>query len=326
MYKLIYLIVFSPLVAIAQITTQAQATPQVGIHGDVYIASGVDVVVYSPSTTFVKGVIKSRDDNPGSIIFNANNIGTGASADAHVEAFVTSIETPNFTFPVGDEGVYQPLRTEEGDKSTLKVNFQLKKHSNETLPTGIDKISSRFYWETKGTRKAKLSLSWNMFSDIDVLTDRVESLEIVGFNGIEWERIISVLAPFSFNSSSQTPSSLTEGSISTTEAIDFSKYEAFTLATTRLKTDIFVSQALTPNGDGINDVWYIKNIELYPNARIRVYNRWGAEVYSVLNYKNDWGGTYKDNTDYLPSSSYYYIIDIENDGKIDLQGWIYLTK
>ena len=35
----------------------------------------------------------------------------------------------------------------------------------------------------------------------------------------------------------------------------------------------------TPNGDGINDTWEMDGIDLYPNPRIRVFNRWGQVVY-----------------------------------------------
>ncbi|WP_459641473.1 T9SS type B sorting domain-containing protein, partial [Flavobacterium sp. CGRL2] len=90
---------------------------------------------------------------------------------------------------------------------------------------------------------------------------------------------------------------------------------------------IQISEAITPNGDGINDYWIIKNIEKYTNSIIYVYNRWGTEVYSARNYQNDWDGHYKNNAQSLPdSSSYLYQIDIEGDGSIDYQGWIYITK
>lgn len=91
--------------------------------------------------------------------------------------------------------------------------------------------------------------------------------------------------------------------------------------------NIQISEAITPNGDGINDYWIIKNIEDYPDSIIHVFNRWGTEVFSARNYQNDWDGHYKNNAQPLPeSSSYLYRIDLENDGIIDYQGWIYITK
>ena len=90
--------------------------------------------------------------------------------------------------------------------------------------------------------------------------------------------------------------------------------------------DLNVSQVITPNGDGVNDTWVIYNIENNPNTLIRVFNRWGAEVFSAKNYANDWDGHYKNNSEELPQAPYYYQIDINNDGSIEYNGWIYITK
>ena len=91
--------------------------------------------------------------------------------------------------------------------------------------------------------------------------------------------------------------------------------------------ELNVSQAFTPNGDGINDTWVIYNIENYPNSLVRVFNSWGKEVFSVRNYQNDWDGRYKNFSDKLPDAgSYYYQIDFDGDGNVDQDGWLYITS
>jgi gliding motility-associated-like protein len=88
-----------------------------------------------------------------------------------------------------------------------------------------------------------------------------------------------------------------------------------------------ISEAFTPNGDGINDTWVISNIENHPNSVVRVFNRWGAEVFVARNYQNNWDGHAKGNSSTLPAaSSYYYQIDLDGDGTIDKQGWIYINR
>ncbi|MEH6679089.1 MAG: gliding motility-associated C-terminal domain-containing protein [Sediminicola sp.] len=88
-----------------------------------------------------------------------------------------------------------------------------------------------------------------------------------------------------------------------------------------------VAQAFTPDGDGINDTWTIHNIENYPNSLVRVFNSWGKEVFSARNYQNDWDGRYKDLSNKLPDAgSYYFQIDLEGDGKVDSDGWLYITS
>ncbi len=91
--------------------------------------------------------------------------------------------------------------------------------------------------------------------------------------------------------------------------------------------EINVSQAITPNGDGVNDTWVIYNIENHPGSIVRVFNRWGKEVFYSNNYQNDWTGHYKDNSEALPSAvSYFYQIDLNGDGSIDAQGWLYIRE
>ncbi|MEO0038852.1 MAG: hypothetical protein RIQ59_2063 [Bacteroidota bacterium] len=91
--------------------------------------------------------------------------------------------------------------------------------------------------------------------------------------------------------------------------------------------ELNISQSITPNGDHVNDTWQIYNIENHPNSVVRVFNRWGSEVFYAQNYKNDWDGRSNDSNSTLPSSgSYFYQIDIENDGSIDYQGWLYITQ
>ena len=87
---------------------------------------------------------------------------------------------------------------------------------------------------------------------------------------------------------------------------------------------LFISGVLTPNSGGLESTWKIINIERYPNARIRVYNKNGQEVFSAINYRNDWRGTHKTNGSPLPASSYYYIIAPINGGDPS-DGWLYIT-
>jgi len=72
---------------------------------------------------------------------------------------------------------------------------------------------------------------------------------------------------------------------------------------------IKIPNAFTPNGDGINDTWIIENIELFPGARVFVYNRWGQELW--VGYPGDeWDGIYNDKI--VPAGVYLYIINLYN--------------
>lgn len=75
-----------------------------------------------------------------------------------------------------------------------------------------------------------------------------------------------------------------------------------------------IPDAFSPNGDGINDVWNIEGIHLYPDAAITVYNRWGQSVWkSDRGYPVPWDG--RSRGEELPVDSYHYIIDLHNGSK-----------
>jgi gliding motility-associated-like protein len=70
---------------------------------------------------------------------------------------------------------------------------------------------------------------------------------------------------------------------------------------------------ITPNQDGINDQWKIDDIDLYQPCKLKIFNRWGDELYSSNDYLNDWDGTYKGKD--LPEGTYYFIMEAA-DGNI----------
>jgi len=84
--------------------------------------------------------------------------------------------------------------------------------------------------------------------------------------------------------------------------------------------DIIVYNALSPNGDGLNDFLKLQNIELLPdtkNNQVMIYNRWGDEVFKVDNYDNA-DRVFKgdsNNGSKLPSGTYFYKIVLNNVGK-----------
>jgi gliding motility-associated-like protein len=71
---------------------------------------------------------------------------------------------------------------------------------------------------------------------------------------------------------------------------------------------IKVMDAFTPNGDSKNDRWLVtQGGACTIQSKVSLFNRYGSEVYSNLNYQNDWTGTY--NGKNLPDGTYYYQIE-----------------
>ncbi|MDW8273646.1 MAG: Ig-like domain-containing protein [Chitinophagales bacterium] len=75
----------------------------------------------------------------------------------------------------------------------------------------------------------------------------------------------------------------------------------------------YFPNAISPNGDGDADVLIIECTANYPNASVKVFNRWGNEVwYSKGRYENDWKGENMDGSP-VPDGTYYYVFEY-NDG------------
>lgn len=75
-----------------------------------------------------------------------------------------------------------------------------------------------------------------------------------------------------------------------------------------------VPNAFSPNGDGINDTWLIRYLDLYPACTVSVFNRYGQPVFHSDGYNTPWNGRYKGQP--VPVGTYYYIIDRKNIGKL----------
>jgi gliding motility-associated-like protein len=77
---------------------------------------------------------------------------------------------------------------------------------------------------------------------------------------------------------------------------------------------LIIPEIITPNGDGNNDTWKIRNIDLFPDAEVMIFNRTGKRVFKQKNLlANPWDGTL--NGKLLPTDSYHYILDLHDGSK-----------
>ena len=115
-----------------------------------------------------------------------------------------------------------------------------------------------------------------------------------------------------YTSDSSTFSSLSSGSYSliVTDANGCTNEISEIIIPESMLDCLRIPNVITPNGDGVNDEWIIENIELFPEAHIYVYNRWGQLLYHGRGNGERWDGRYRGH--YVPSGVYLYIIDLES--------------
>jgi len=86
---------------------------------------------------------------------------------------------------------------------------------------------------------------------------------------------------------------------------------------------VTIPNAFSPNGDGINDMWVLKNIQQYPAASVDIYDRFGAIVFRGIGTANPWDGSSKGKP--LPVGVYYYLVNLK-DGSPVQQGSVTLIR
>jgi gliding motility-associated-like protein len=96
-----------------------------------------------------------------------------------------------------------------------------------------------------------------------------------------------------------------------------------------------IYNAISPNGDGKNDIFKISGIDCYPDNTVKIYNRYGVVVYEKDGYDNvtnpfegysDGRSTVK-RGDKLPTGTYFYTVQYNNAGnKIEKSGYLFISN
>ncbi len=97
-----------------------------------------------------------------------------------------------------------------------------------------------------------------------------------------------------------------------------------------IERDLFnISKGFSPNGDGINDLFIIGDLTMYPNNSLTIINRWGNRVYEGKPYNNDWDGTNIYSPAFgiweLPQGTYFFLFDPGNRTGVR-KGHFYLKR
>ncbi|BAV09118.1 PKD domain-containing protein [Filimonas lacunae] len=78
---------------------------------------------------------------------------------------------------------------------------------------------------------------------------------------------------------------------------------------------LVIPNIFTPNGDGINDTWIVKNLDLYPHASLQIFSRYGQKVFEASGLIKPWDGF--SNGAPVQAGVYYYVIRLHNgDGPL----------
>ncbi|MBL7847864.1 MAG: VCBS repeat-containing protein [Cyclobacteriaceae bacterium] len=159
-------------------------------------------------------------------------------------------------------------------------------------------------------------------------------------NNIDFSTLAVVVGPISgaiafFNANNELVVDYTDIAFAGTDQLtirvcDLAGACAQEVITIEVSGDITVYNALSPNGDGKNDVFYIQYIDALPDTKqnkVTIFDRWGSVVFEIENYDNGtrvFKGLSNSGTE-LPNGTYFYSLEF-GSGAPKRTGFISLRR
>ena len=93
-----------------------------------------------------------------------------------------------------------------------------------------------------------------------------------------------------------------------------------------ISDELFIPNMFSPNGDDVNEFWIIEGIEAYPDNTLRIYDRWGQEVFQSTGYnlKKAWDGKLRSGV--ITEGVFFYVLQLNNGGDEVLKGSITVIR
>ncbi|MFN7776299.1 T9SS type A sorting domain-containing protein [Flavobacterium sp.] len=189
--------------------------------------------------------------NFGKLAVGATVTTSSASSSNYVDGYVRIARTTGFVLPIGQDGVYAPIKLEPSVSTAVDCAYWRANPAGvgSILDGSINAVSSLEYWELNtASNSALVSLSWRNFSNLTALTGAdLTKLVIAAWDGTKWVQLPSSVEVTSFLGSTST---LTEGSIRTDVSVDLATYRYFTLATKGDCAPLVASSGIVKTWDG----------------------------------------------------------------------------
>lgn len=255
-----------------------------------------------------------------------NNYGK-PSDDSHVCGVVKKVGIKTFLFPIGNEHYYRPavLKGVTGDHEvhTAKYYYVENKFDLDHVPADCEIVRNEYWFLESTAEKVYLDISYHEKTSGFDITDYDEhgTLQVAAYD-LDLEG--NVFMEETFQDRQVAYTDLYAASIDNEVMTNPCEWFGFGFSKA---IDGKVPQLLTPDGNGINDLFDIPNIGAYQDNKVVIFNRYGVTVYEQDNYNNTWDGRANRNVssgsnELLPSGTYY--VFFYNEGKLLYKNFIQL--
>jgi gliding motility-associated-like protein len=83
---------------------------------------------------------------------------------------------------------------------------------------------------------------------------------------------------------------------------------------------------ITPGDESHNNTWHIPNIELFPDANLEIFDRWGRLVFKTNDIaNNEWNGESMSGVE-LPMDAYYFVLDLRVSHVKPITGYVNVIR
>ena len=325
------------------VTVSGTLTPQfydveIALENDLQLALGID---NTNNTNFILGNIRTPLTQPSIFYtFLDNSFYTGENDFSKIEGYAAITNQKDFAFPIGDSQFLRPLIINSESVNLFAKGAYFFEDANnpisfsntfDTLEKDLDveSVTTNEFWRLEGTIPSNVTLSWNQRSTMEGLTDDATTIIPVGWskNSQQWINLVGNIPVGSLN----------EGFITTTSFIP-DDYEIITLGVSKAPYEPLSLEVVnldnffvSVNGDGINDSFYVAELEDYDSNFVQIYDRYGLKVFEMANYRDEFNGfSNLNNIPFgaekgLPIGVYFYTIDLPGED-LSFQGFLYLAR
>lgn len=270
-------------------------------------------IVIGKEIHFQSGVVEASGGSK--IVFNPDATISGASDSSHIHGMVYQKGSGFKLFPIGNGLIYLPVELLDVDDPSAIIGVQAFEFENINLakPASLQSISHKRYWHID-----RVSGAMN-YSQV-VLPLRDETWQV------DAEKVVVVQSSSLAENFTSIGQAFLEGHSANGRVASVEKVSMpfLALGATAAESELVVHNAVSANGDGLNDFLTIENIESYPANKLSVYNRWGDKIFEIENYDNHQrvfrGRSNIHSHGELVSGTYFYVLDLI-DGQV-LRGFI----
>ena len=240
---------------------------------------------------------------------------------------LSEVSTAGFPFDTDGDGTRDYLDTDDDNDGVLSVN-ELDINGN-TLDTDGDGLWNHIDTDDDGDglSTAEEDLNNNGSpedddTDTDGIADYLESAILdTDADGVMDERDSVNEDPYNDQDLDGFPN--LDETLAGSDPLDPSSFPS-DFNNSSLRAAIDIVEFFSPNGDTVNDTWQVREIDRYVDNHVWIYDRSGKLLFEAQPYRNNWKGEVDGNE--LPEGSYYYRIDLDGNGTVDFEGWLYLTR